>query len=303
MKLELTHSNIHSLCLEMSERIRSELKTIDGQIQIYGIPRGGVPVAYMLEGLLPDAFLVVDKAIHAHCFVDDIIDSGATRERWTATPGNPHVPFFAMIDKSKAGCEFKDSWVVFPWERSDEETGIEDNIVRLLQYIGEDPKRGGLLETPKRVAKAWTHWCSGYGADIPGLLKTFEDGADGCDEMVVVKDIPFYTHCEHHMTPFFGTATVAYIPDGKIVGLSKLARVVDAFARRLQVQERLTNQIADALQDNLKPKGVGVVVTARHLCMESRGIQQQGHETITSALRGVMRDLPEARAEFLNLAR
>jgi GTP cyclohydrolase I len=121
--------------------------------------------------------------------------------------------------------------------------------------------------------------------------------------MVVVKDIPFYTHCEHHMTPFFGTATVAYIPDGKIVGLSKLARVVDAFARRLQVQERLTNQIADALQDNLKPKGVGVVVTARHLCMESRGIQQQGHETITSALRGVMRDLPEARAEFLNLAR
>ncbi|OHD22923.1 MAG: GTP cyclohydrolase I FolE [Spirochaetes bacterium GWB1_59_5] len=180
---------------------------------------------------------------------------------------------------------------------------MEDNIVRLLQYIGEDPKRGGLLDTPKRVAKAWAHWSSGYGVDIPALLKTFEDGADGCDEMVVVKDIPFYTHCEHHMAPFFGTATIAYIPDGKIVGLSKLPRVVNAFARRLQVQERLTNQIADALQEHLQPKGVGVVIRARHLCMESRGIQQQGHHTITSALRGVMRESALARSEFLDLAR
>jgi len=180
---------------------------------------------------------------------------------------------------------------------------VEDNIVRLLQFIGEDPNRGGLLETPKRVAKAWQHWAGGYDVDIPSLLKTFEDGADGCDEMVVIRNIPFYTHCEHHMAPFFGTATVAYIPDGKIVGLSKIPRVVDAFARRLQVQERLTNQIADAIQTNLQPKGVGVIVKARHLCMESRGIEQQGHETITSALRGVMRDLPEARSEFLDLAR
>jgi GTP cyclohydrolase I len=121
--------------------------------------------------------------------------------------------------------------------------------------------------------------------------------------MVVVKDMPFYTHCEHHMAPFFGTATVAYIPAGKIVGLSKLSRVVNAYARRLQVQERLTNQIADAINDNLQPKGVGVVLKARHLCMESRGICQQGSSTVTSALRGVMRDVPEARAEFLDLAR
>lgn len=273
-----------------------------GDIQIYGIPRGGVPVAYMLEGLRPDRFTVVDKPIHAHCFVDDILDSGATREQWTATPGGRHIPFFAMIDK-QTDESFKGKWVVFPWETNNEESGIEDNIRRLLQFIGEDPNRGGLQETPARVAKAWRHWCSGYHEDIPKLLKVFKDGADGCDEMVVVKDIPFYTHCEHHLAPFFGTATVAYVPDGAIVGLSKLPRVVNAFARRLQVQERLTNQIADAIQENLKPKGVGVIIRARHLCMESRGIQQQGHSTITSALRGVMRDIPEARAEFLNLTK
>ena len=180
---------------------------------------------------------------------------------------------------------------------------IENTITELLKHIGEDPTRGGLLETPARVAKAWAFWTSGYALDPASLLKTFEDGADGCDEMVVVKDMPFYTHCEHHMAPFFGTATVAYIPAGKIVGLSKLSRVVNAYARRLQVQERLTNQIADAINDNLQPKGVGVVLKARHLCMESRGICQQGSSTVTSALRGVMRDVPEARAEFLDLAR
>lgn len=180
--------------------------------------------------------------------------------------------------------------------------GIEDNIRRLLQFVGEDPKRGGLLETPHRVAKAWGHWTSGYKKDPASILKVFEDGADGCDEMVIVKDIPFYTHCEHHLAPFFGTATVAYIPDGKIVGLSKISRIVDLFARRLQVQERLTNQIADALNTHLQPKGVGVVIRARHLCMESRGICQQGHHTITSALRGALKDKPETRAEFMALA-
>ena len=119
----------------------------------------------------------------------------------------------------------------------------------------------------------------------------------------MVKDIPFYSHCEHHLAPFFGTVTVAYVPNGKIVGLSKLSRVVSAFARRLQVQERLTNQIADALQEHLAPLGVGIVVTARHLCMESRGIEQQGSITITSALRGVMRDSASARSEFLALSK
>ena len=121
--------------------------------------------------------------------------------------------------------------------------------------------------------------------------------------MVIVKDIPIYSHCEHHLAPIFGTVTIAYIPNGQIVGLSKLSRLADVFARRLQVQERLTNQIADALQENLDPKGVGVILRARHLCMESRGVCQQGHVTITSALRGALRDSPEARAEFMALAK
>ena len=180
---------------------------------------------------------------------------------------------------------------------------ITDAVRALLAGIGEDVTRGGLAETPERVAKAWEFWASGYKQDPLALLKCFDDGAEGCDEMVVIKDIPFYTHCEHHLAPFFGTATIAYIPDGRVVGLSKLSRVLDVFARRLQVQERLTTQVADALVQGLGPKGVGVLIKARHLCMESRGVCKQGHHTITSALRGVIKDEPSARAEFLALAR
>lgn len=172
----------------------------------------------------------------------------------------------------------------------------------LLGHLDPNSEREGLDETPARMAKAWAHWCSGYSVDIAALLKTFEDGADGYDGMVVVKDIPIYSKCEHHLADIFGTATIAYIPNGKVVGLSKLSRVADAFARRLQVQERLTTQIADALVDNLQPLGVGVLIRARHMCMESRGICQQGHHTITSALRGVLMNDRSARDEFMRLA-
>ncbi len=172
----------------------------------------------------------------------------------------------------------------------------------LRMVIGEDDARGGLLETPARVVKAWAHWTSGYRKNAADILKVFEDGAEGVSEMVVVRDIPIYSHCEHHLAPIFGTATIAYIPDGKIVGLSKLNRLADMFARRLQVQERMTNQIADALFDNLKPLGCGVVVTARHMCMESRGVCQSSNTT-TSALRGNFKDDATVRGEFLALAR
>jgi len=160
-----------------------------------------------------------------------------------------------------------------------------------------------LLETPSRVAKAWKFWGSGYEQNPADVLKTFEDGAEGCDEMVFVRNIPFYTHCEHHMAPFFGTATIAYLPDKRIVGLSKLSRVLDIFARRLQVQERLTQQVADALMTHLQPLGCGVVITARHLCMESRGVCKQGHDTRSSALRGIFKTERDVRAEFLALSR
>lgn len=178
-------------------------------------------------------------------------------------------------------------------------------MLHQIEGIGDSDKFGlreGLQETPDRVAKAWEFWTSGYSRSVGDVLKTFEDGAEGVDEMVVVKDVPFYTHCEHHMAPFFGTATIGYIPNGKVVGLSKLSRVLDIFARRLQVQERLTCQVADALMEHLQPKGSAVVLKARHLCMESRGVCQQGHHTITSALRGAFKDEPDTRAEFLRLA-
>lgn len=179
----------------------------------------------------------------------------------------------------------------------------QENLVRQMLDEIEPGQREGLDETPKRVVKAWKTWFGGYGQEPADILKVFEDGAEGVDEMVIEVDIPFYTHCEHHMAPFFGLASVAYIPDGKVLGLSKMNRLVDLFARRLQVQERLTNQIADAINDNLAPKGVGVLIRARHMCVESRGVQHRGCSTTTSALRGCIKTESDARMEFLTLAK
>lgn len=175
-------------------------------------------------------------------------------------------------------------------------------ITDLLKELDPAPEREGITETPMRVAKAWDFWTSGYGQDAGELLKCFEDGGEDYDEMVIVKDIPIYSKCEHHLADIFGTATIAYIPDKSIVGLSKLSRLADMYSRRLQVQERLTHQIAEALHKHLKPQGVGVIIKARHLCMESRGICQQGHHTITSSLRGKIKTDPMVRAEFMALA-
>lgn len=180
---------------------------------------------------------------------------------------------------------------------------VEAATNQLLHRIDPMYGREGTGETPARVAKAWKHWTSGYAVDIPELLKTFKDGSENYEQMVIVKDIPIYSKCEHHLADIFGTASIAYIPKGKIVGLSKLSRLADAFARRLQVQERLTDNIADALAEHLEPLGVGVLIRARHMCMESRGICQQGHHTVTIALRGVMKDDAKARQEFLLLAK
>lgn len=184
----------------------------------------------------------------------------------------------------------------------DDDMALRGLVCSLLQHLEPDPAREGLRDTPARVARAWRHWLGGYEVDVAALLTTFRDGCERYNEMVLVRDIPFYSHCEHHMAPFFGRATIGYIPRDRIVGLSKLNRVVDAFSRRLQVQERLTTQIAEALQEHLNPRGVGVILTARHLCMESRGVRQQGHSTTTSRLLGIINE-ERARAEFLNLAR
>lgn len=182
-------------------------------------------------------------------------------------------------------------------------TNTAHAVLTLLSSIGENVERPGLKETPSRVAKAFHDtWTAGYGKDPAGELKLFEDGAELCNtkDLVTVTNLPVYSMCEHHMSPFWGRAHIGYIPNSKVVGLSKFKRLVDVFAQRLQVQERLTNQIADALQDTLNPLGVGVILECRHMCMESRGVRTPGSVTLVSAMRGVFKDDAATRAEFLS---
>ena len=187
-----------------------------------------------------------------------------------------------------------------PWTQPATETRFQSAVRDMLELLGEDPDRDGLLKTPERVERAMRWLTRGYDLDAAEVIgdALFEETHQN---MIVVRDIEFYSMCEHHMLPFFGKAHVAYIPDGRIVGLSKVARVVDVFARRLQVQERLTDQIADALDDALAPRGVGVVLEASHFCMMMRGVEKQGSRTLTSALRGAFREDASTRDEFLRL--
>ena len=184
----------------------------------------------------------------------------------------------------------------------DDASELRGLVRRQLEMLDEDPEREGLLDTPKRVAKSLRWLTQGYRTCVEDVVGSGVFTDDGHRNMVMVRDIELYSLCEHHMLPFYGKAHVAYIPNGKIVGLSKIPRIVDVFARRLQVQERLTDQIATAIDDVLKPTGVGVVIEAFHLCMMMRGVEKQNSKTITSALRGSFRDDAKTREEFLSLA-
>ena len=179
-------------------------------------------------------------------------------------------------------------------------TTLENSVKKILKHIGEDPDREGLLDTPKRVTKAWEFMCSGYNQDAKEIIQSALFSSSN-DEMVIVKDIELYSTCEHHMLPIIGKAHVAYIPNGKVIGLSKIPRVVDVFARRLQIQEQLTEQIADAINEAIEPKGVAVVIDARHMCMEMRGVQKICSTTITSALRGIFKKEKKTKDEFLSI--
>jgi GTP cyclohydrolase I len=171
----------------------------------------------------------------------------------------------------------------------------------LIAWAGDDPSREGLIDTPKRVVKAYEEFFEGYAQDGQAVLnKVFEEVA-GYDDMVLVRDIPFSSHCEHHMVPFVGTAHVAYYPSEGVVGLSKLARVVDVFAKRLQTQETMTAQIVEAIEDALNPRGVAVLVDAEHMCMSMRGVQKQGASTITTRFTGIFRDDPTEQARFMSM--
>ena len=171
-------------------------------------------------------------------------------------------------------------------------------IKKLLSYAGDDPQREGLLETPDRVARSYKEMFAGYETKIPMIFKTFDEGAP--DEMVLLRHCEFYSTCEHHMAPFFGKAHIAYLPNKRVIGLSKMARLLDAYSRRLQIQERLTTQITEALMEHLQPKGAACILTAKHFCMICRGVNKQHADMVTSSLRGEFLQ-PEVRAEFLSL--
>ena len=188
-------------------------------------------------------------------------------------------------------------------QRKPERAEVEEAVRTLLAWTGEEVDREGLLDTPKRVAKAYGEFFKGYDQDPAEVLKTTFDDVGGYSDIVLVRDIPFYSHCEHHMVPFIGTAHVAYYPSSGVVGLSKLARVVDIFARRLQTQENLTTQIASSIDENLKPRGVAVLMEAEHMCMSLRGVQKAGVSTVTTEFTGIFKEEADEQVRFMQLIR
>jgi GTP cyclohydrolase I len=255
----------------------------------YGVPRGGSIISGLMQKF---KYNVVDTPEEADYIVDDLIDSGTTMKKYKKL--YPDKPFIALYDKRK---EFKNTWLQFPYEETAEKD-IEEHIIRQLEYIGEDTNREGLKETPKRVVKSWEKLYGGYKQDPKELLKTFDK--ETYDQMIILKDIEFYSTCEHHLLNFSGKAHIAYIPKKKVIGVSKLARLLEIYSRRLQIQERIGEQITDFLMKELEVEGAGCILEAQHLCMTSRGIQKQHSKMITSSLQGTFRD-SEVRQEFINL--
>jgi len=284
---------IHNLILSSSDPRK--------RIRLYGIPRGGDHAASLViaeanDFLLPLGYTFerTDDPTQADFFIDDLVDSGKTKEWYEAQYKKPFLTLFNKQTETM----LTDKWIVFPWEMHQEKQGPEENIVRLLQFIGEDPKREGLKDTPKRVIKSYAELFAGYKLTPAEVMKTFKHST--CNEMVVVKNIEFFSTCEHHMLPFFGKAHIAYIPNGKVIGVSKLARILDIYARRLQIQERLCEQVTAALDQNLQPKGSACILEASHLCMRCRGVSKQNSVMVTSSLTGVFLEAhTQSRTELL----
>jgi len=275
---------------------------------IYGVPQGGIPLAIELSHLTkipltstPNGLPISGEEYHT-LVVDDIIDSGRTRKKYTDWDfACLHIKNHAKLDSSRSTYFLYDDiedWIVYWWE-GNEEKSITDSITRQLEYIGENPNREGLIETPERVVKSWNYIFSGYGQRPENIIKTFD--ADGYDEMIILKDIEMYSMCEHHLLPFIGKAHIAYIPDKKIIGVSKLARILEMYSRRAQIQERIGDQVTSCIMKHLNPKGVACVIEAQHLCMQMRGIQKQNSVMVTSSLKGVFLDKPAAREELMRL--
>ena len=255
---------------------------------VFGVPKGGMIVSN---------FLTCKKThdpTQATVIVDDIVDSGRTKK--LHEDSFPLAKFMAVIDKQKK--PDYDGYIVFPWEQAEEDA--EHTVAKMIEHLGDNPNREGIIDTPKRVVKSWKTLYGGYSQTPEDVLKT-SFNVD-YDEMIISKDIEFYSTCEHHMLPFFGKAHIAYIPRANVVGLSKLSRLLEVYARRMQIQERLTNQIADGMMKVMNPLGCGVIIEAKHFCMVCRGVQKKNSTMITSAIRGLFKSA-EVKNEFHRLCK
>jgi GTP cyclohydrolase I len=274
------------------------LKRVCGNDTVYAVPKNGLVIGLM-AGLN-----LVQSPVNADIIFDDLADSGKTLEPYIEKTNKkivvlyvkPHTPHKKRITYF----EEREGWIDFPFEinEQNDQYDKEKTVTRLLEQLGENPNREGLLDTPKRVVKANKELFAGYDME---LNFTVFDNESHVDQVVGLSDIEFYSTCEHHMLPFFGKAHIYYIPNKKICGISKLGRVLDKFAKRLQNQERIAKEVADFLEKELKPKGIAVVLDAKHFCMMSRGIGKQHSTMRTSDLRGAFRKDSAARQELFNL--
>ena len=261
--------------------------------RVYGIPNGGMICA----GLLKKTETTTNPN-EATIFLDDLLDSGKTATSYIQKYGKK---FHVLFNKQEEE-EIKDKWLIFPWEAEHpgkDKEGIEDNIVRQIQYIGEDITREGLVETPKRIVKSWKELYAGYNQNPADVFTTFS--TDGYDQMVILKDISFYSMCEHHLLPFFGKAHIAYIPNKKVVGISKLARLLEIYTKRMQIQERIGEQVTSDIMKYLDARGAACIIEAQHLCMKSRGVKNPTSVMQTSSLRGVFMTEISARNELFQM--
>jgi GTP cyclohydrolase I len=292
----ITHEQYKADIETLAEKIKNAEKTYSG---IYGVPRGGTYPAAMLSQMtgIQQVFNPAEIT-ESTLIVDDLIDSGATLAAYTNDKAVVYCKPGMRNSVTYYGSSTENEWLVFPDESG---SGIEENFKRTLEYIGEDTTREGLLETPKRMRRAYDEIFSGYKTDPNELIKTFTQGT--CKEMVILKNCEFFSTCEHHFFPFFGHISIGYIPNDKVIGVSKLARLVDCFSKRMQIQERMTAQIADFLEQELGAKGVYVVCEGVHFCMTSRGIKKQDASMVTSAIRGLFKENAQARNEFLALVK
>ncbi len=302
-----------------TEQFKNDVKTLADAIErqrsitnellslysfIYGVPRGGIPLAIALSERLK---IPLTDNPHVPCFgdvlvVDDVIDSGKTR--WLYDKFD-----FACLHIKKNVCKELpgnhiyyiengvNEWIQYWWEGK--EVPAEDAVIRMIQAIGDDSNREGMLDTPKRVVKSWEELYRGYKENPESVFTKFS--GDGYNQIVLLKDIEFYSTCEHHLLPFFGKAHIAYIPSEKVIGISKLARLMEIYSRRLQIQERIGDQITKDIMDYLDAQAAACIIEAQHFCMKARGVGKQHSIMTTSSMKGTFLENPTARAELMSL--